>query len=100
MAVRSLVPTTVHAHMRVSESLISYLSFFLFLMVLIFENRERAGEGEPSHFLFFADGEKPREETRRPSGSTAPRRRPEPRDFGPNGELPDDRVDDLWPYSR
>jgi hypothetical protein len=67
--------------------------------VLILENRARAGENDPTHHLFFVDGEK-REESR--AGASAPRayaqrRAPRPpvrADSVP--PLPDDGVDDLW----
>jgi hypothetical protein len=70
--------------------------------ILIFENRERTGEDEPSHLLFFADGGTRANENTRLGTSTTisrsrPRRVPARRyDAGLYAEL-DDPVGDLWP---
>jgi hypothetical protein len=67
--------------------------------LLILENRDRAGEGEPSHFLFFTDGETLRPETRGTALSPRQRRPAARRDHDMDGEL-DDRVDDPCTHDR
>jgi len=66
--------------------------------ILILENRDRGGEGEPDWHLFFADGKKredARAEVLRPSRN-AQRRTPRP-PIRPDGvPLPADSVDDLY----
>lgn len=60
--------------------------------ILIFENRDRSGENDPTHFLYFADGEKPRAEgssVRTADQANSPRR-PRPAYPRPVPDLPDD----------
>jgi hypothetical protein len=84
------------------------------LRIAILENHARSGENEPSHFLYFADGEAPRPETRDPAPARArapgqrsaypAARRSSPGDARTSSAsvhaLPDDPVDDLWPTAR
>jgi hypothetical protein len=70
--------------------------------ILIFENRDRAGEDEPSHHLFFVDGET-RSDPPRANTASAPRRQRRATTSWPQyyrGSVdadPNDPVSDLWP---
>jgi hypothetical protein len=72
--------------------------------VLILANQDRSGENDPTHFLFFVDGEKQKAEarserstpTRRRSTPTYPRRPPAVGADEPGTAMPNDRVDDLY----
>jgi hypothetical protein len=67
--------------------------------VLILENRDRGGDSEPSHHLFFVDGSKPAEaRNAAPARSGYSARRPAAPQRG--GSLPNDPVTDLWPEEK
>jgi hypothetical protein len=69
--------------------------------ILILENRDRDTENEPSHHLFFVDGESARTAPNNTTPQrTPPRRRPAypaQRRVGTDAPMPSDPVDDLWP---
>jgi hypothetical protein len=68
--------------------------------ILILENRDRDAENEPSHHLFFVDGESARAAPNTPQRQP-PRRRPAyhpaQRRVETDAPMPNDPVDDLWP---
>ena len=65
--------------------------------ILILENRDRAGEDEPSHHLFFVDGAKPAEPAQRGVTPVRRQQRQSQRAARPDSEpMPADSVDDLW----
>jgi hypothetical protein len=69
--------------------------------VLILENHDRAVEDEPTHRLFFVDGEKPREtqpaQNRKLQRQRTPYRHPTSVEPALRREpLPADGADDLW----
>jgi hypothetical protein len=71
--------------------------------ILIFENRDRSGENDPTHILYFADGETPRAANRAPARSPdRPNGPPRSRPAYPRSQpdLPNDPIDDLWPTRR
>lgn len=68
--------------------------------ILILDNRDRGGEDDPTHHLFFVDGAKPAEPTQR--GVTPVRRQQrqgrqsQPPVRPDSVPMPDDSVDDLY----
>jgi hypothetical protein len=65
--------------------------------ILILENRDRDAENEPSHHLFFVDGESARAAPNAPQRQP-PRRRPA-YPAQTDSPMPSGPVDDLWPGS-
>jgi hypothetical protein len=61
--------------------------------ILIYENRDRKGEDEPTHHLFFAEPTPPAAST---SPAPHPKRRGLPQRPGSGRDLPSDDIGDLW----
>ncbi len=70
--------------------------------LLILENRDRGGEDDPTHHLFFVDGETRRPDVRGAHANAPARRRSASRQphrndaDAPTEAMPDDHVDDLY----
>jgi hypothetical protein len=73
--------------------------------IVILENRDRQAEGDPTHWLYFAEPTNPTgNSAQRPDGARATRRPPKrsPHSIqqqsvrAPGMELPNDSVADLW----
>jgi hypothetical protein len=65
--------------------------------VLILENRDRNGDSEPSHHLFFVDGSKPAETRNAAPARSAYSSRRTPAALQRGGTFPNDSVSALWP---
>jgi hypothetical protein len=71
--------------------------------VLIFENRDRKGDDEPSHHMYFAEptpqaaATSPASRPKRPAARGRRALYAAPQRLGSGPDLPDDDVRDLWP---
>lgn len=70
--------------------------------IVILENRDRQAEGDPTHWLYFAEPTNPTgNSAQRPEGARTARRPPkhsipQQSERAPGMELPNDSVTDLW----